>query len=90
MNRWNEAWNPYVLNILKRYPKNKHAEEDEAIRKALEVADAQTVAIVDMVYFGKTKSISGAAEMLFISYSTAWRNQMTFRREVAKNLNLPM
>lgn len=89
-NRFNEAWQPYVLNILRRYPHNKHPEEDAAIERALEEADPDTAALIDLVYFRKTHSLEAASDRLYISYSTAWRRQMLFRLEVARNLNLPM
>ena len=84
-----EAWHPYVKNVSYRYPHNRHPEENAAVKEALKAARPDARPIIELVYIRKTKTLREAANLCFMSYSTAHRRNMEFIRNVAKNLKLP-
>ena len=85
-----EAWYPYIRNIAYRYPHNRHPEEDAALKAALEAIEPEEREMIELVYLRRTKTMQEAANLCFVSYSTAHRINRKFLREVAKNLKLPM
>lgn len=89
MSKPREAWYVYIKNILRRYPENKHAEENRAVSKALEQATPDAAAIIQNVYIKQRYTLREMSARLYISYPTARRKAARFIESVAKNLNLP-
>ena len=84
-----EAWYPYMKTITRRYPNNRHPEENAAVADALRAARPETQQIVELVFLRKTKTLPEAANLVYISYSTARRLAAGFLGDVAARLGLP-
>ena len=89
MSKPREAWYPYIKNICRRYPENKHPEENRAVSEALEQATPDEVAIIQNVYIKQLCTLREMSARLYISYPTARRKAARFIESVAKILNLP-
>ena len=84
-----EAWYPYMKNITRKYPNNLHPEENAAVSAALATAAPDTVQLIELAYIKGSKTLREAANLCFLSISTARIRTSAFFREVARNLGLP-
>ena len=84
-----EAWYPYMKTITRRYPQNRHPEEDAAVKAALQAARPETQQIIDLVYIRKTKTLHEAANLVYMSYPNARRLSARFFGDIAARLGLP-
>lgn len=99
MSRPNHRWYGNVIRAIRYYPELNNAEqlspreqeEREAVKTA--IADigrqrdgADVLKIVEMVDWGKTHTLDGAAFRLHMSGPTARRRRDRFVRAVARNM----
>lgn len=88
MSRPHYPWYGYINRILDSRTKNTTRKEREAVAAALEAADPDTRQLVQIVLTTRAKDTLGAANDLFMSYSTAKRRLRAFRFDVARRLGL--
>lgn len=81
-------WYGYVNRITDNSTKHKSKKELAAVQAALEAADPETRAIVQIVLVTRSKELRAAASDFFISYGTAKHRIRDFRKSVARNLGL--
>lgn len=88
-------WYSYVKKVIRRYPDCQTAQEQAAVRKALEDLHAQEQdaerknALIMLMYGEKAHcNMQGAALSINVSEATAKRWHGAFLKSVAKNLNL--
>lgn len=86
-------WIGYVRAVLCNYP-NVTEQEQEAVESAITQTCHQqggetTRAIVEMVFFRKSHTLDGAAQVVHYSYHQARRMQLHFLKAVGHNLGLP-
>lgn len=89
MSRPRDIWWGYVRNILRTYPEVTQ-EEEAAVHAAVQATKqmddgAVRLKMVDAVFFRRTHTLEGAAQLVSCSYATAKRWQQDFIREVARN-----
>lgn len=90
-------WWSYVKAIIRRYPSLKYADvsgislcEKEAVEAAIATTERMQngmdrLAVVDMVFWKQTHTLSGAAMMIPCGYETAKRWQQQFIKQVARS-----
>lgn len=90
-------WWSYIKAIIRRYPSLKGRElsgiamrEKEAVDAAIAATERMQngrdrLAVVDMVFWKQTHTLSGAALMIPCGYETAKRWQQQFIKQVAKS-----
>lgn len=85
-----EAWLRYVKNVIRRYPGNRHAVEDEAVREAIKITPQNDFAIIESVLIKKTTTVREAAYQNYLSYTQTVERFKRFYKIVAINLGLPI
>ncbi len=101
MNKPNDNWRPFVLNVLRDYKVFKQstaltrqqARELDAVQRAIEATKAKPegdlhLRVVDMVYLTGGNTLRETAAAVFVSYKTAVKWTDAFIRLVGKNLGL--
>lgn len=93
-------WWGYIKAIIRRYPSSNdpvmsmiRIKEKNAVREAIEATKdmkdgTDRLKIIDMVFWKKTHTLSGAAMRIPCSERTARRWHTEFIKEVAKNFGL--
>lgn len=92
MSKPKKLWWGYVRCMLKKWPEKLNEDEKRAVDKAIcetrkMIDGKQRLDVINMVFFKKTMSLSGAANAIHCDYETAKRWQQAFIREVAKNFS---
>ncbi len=85
-----QAWLSYVKIVIRRYPNNLHAIENEAVKSAIKTAKPDELALINAVHIRKVKTLCAAAEESYISYTQAREKVKRFYKAVAMELGLPM
>jgi len=100
MSRPRNFWYPYVVKMIKRYPKKLQADgtmqaaiAEIAIRKALsetlKMRDGEErVRVVEMVYIKQTHTMEAAASQIPVSERTAQRWSQVFIYLCAKHMGM--
>ena len=88
MSKPRAPWWGYVKNVLRKYP---NIPERAAVAAAIEEYSQQPdkLRFVDLIYFGKTHDMYGAAAACHISYGAAREWNGEFVRCVARHMDLP-
>lgn len=86
-------WWGYVKGMIRRYPNRNTAREREAVEKAIERTGempdgAARLALVKLVFWRGTHTLSGAAQKCCVSGRTARRWHTEFIRTVAGEFGL--
>lgn len=84
-----EDWHPYILNILSRYPKNRHDAERAAIDAALVDSDKETREFITRAYIQRAEAAEEVAFSLNIHPATMDHRKAKFFRRIAEELHLP-
>lgn len=91
-------WWSYVRAVIRDYPTLERSpaerlsqaelRERNAVRDAVRTAPKEQLAVIRLVFWDKSHTLSGAAMSVPCSYHTAKRYQQNFVLSVAKNLGL--
>lgn len=84
------GWWGYVKDMIRRYPNGCNDDERSAVQAAVEQTTvlcdgADRLKVINLVYFQKIRTLSGAAAQIPCSYETAKRWQQQFIKAVAAN-----
>lgn len=90
MSRPSRDWWGYVKAMIRRYPEKTNRNERKAVERAVEQTrilkdGAERLLLIEMVFWSKTHTISGAAQKIPCSYETAQQWHADFIRLVAQN-----
>ena len=93
MSRPRHDWWGYAKGMIRRYPDAVNAREHSAVERAVGVTrglpdGAERMALVDMIFWRRSHTLSGAADACHVSERTARRWHTAFIRLVAQKFGL--